>query len=396
MKKNGIIKNMKKLLQFLIIAILSFSVVQSFIPLAHADPPDEVDQQETYIRGKVIQITNQGMQIFDKTKSYNENLKVQLLEGNQKNKVVAISYSGDETFGVKQRIYIGDTVVVDSKPDMNTKKIFYTVYEPYRLNDFWWVLAGFVLLIIGVAGKKGIGALLGLTISILTIGLYVVPNIIQGQDPLSVCITGSIIILLLTTYVAHGISIKTTIAVIGTGLSLWIAALIASGSVQFLHLFGLGNEDVQNIQIGTNHPINPQGLLLGSILIGTLGALNDITTTQSIAIFTLAKENPTQHFLHLFKKGMIIGREHIASLVNTLVLAYTGTSMAIFIFFELNPAQLPWWVILNNETTMEEIMRTLIGSAALIIAVPITSFIAAYVALHWTKMWEVMKGIIVN
>jgi len=388
--------NKQRLFHFLILCILTFSIGQTFVPFVHAAPPDEVDLQEAYIRGKVIQITSQGMQIFHGTKSYNENLKVELLEGKESNKVISIAYAGDETFGVKQRIAVGDTVVVDSKPDMNSKKIFYTIYEPYRLNNFWWILAGFILLIIGVAGKKGIGALVGLTISILTISFYVVPQIIQGHDPLSVCIIGAIIILVLTTYVAHGISIKTTIAVIGTGLSLWIAGIIASGSVQFLHLFGLGNEDVQNIQIGTSHPINPQGLLLGSILIGTLGALNDITTTQSISIFTLAKENSTQHFLHLFKKGMIIGREHIASLVNTLVLAYVGTSMAIFIFFELNPAQLPWWVILNNETTMEEIIRTLIGSAALIIAVPITSLIAAYMALNWDKLREIIKGIILN
>jgi len=388
--------NKQRLFHFLILCILTFSIGQTFVPFVHAAPPDEVDLQETYIRGKVIQITSQGMQIFHGTKSYNENLKVELLEGKESNKVISIAYAGDETFGVKQRIAVGDTVVVDSKPDMNSKKIFYTIYEPYRLNNFWWILAGFILLIIGVAGKKGIGALVGLSISILTISFYVVPQIIQGHDPLSVCIIGAIIILVLTTYVAHGISIKTTIAVIGTGLSLWIAGIIASGSVQFLHLFGLGNEDVQNIQIGTSHPINPQGLLLGSILIGTLGALNDITTTQSISIFTLAKENSTQHFLHLFKKGMIIGREHIASLVNTLVLAYVGTSMAIFIFFELNPAQLPWWVILNNETTMEEIIRTLIGSAALIIAVPITSLIAAYMALNWDKLREIIKGIILN
>ncbi len=387
---------MQKIFSFLVISIFIISALQTLTQYVYAAPPDEMDVQETFIRGKVIQIVNQGPQTYDNTKSWNENLKVQLLEGKQKDTIVPITYSGDETFGVKQRISVGDIVVVDSKPDATSKKIFYTVYEPYRLDNFWWVLAGFVLLIIAVAGKKGIGALVGLTISILTIGVYVVPQIIQGRDPLTVCITGAIIILFLTTYIAHGISVKTTIAVIGTGLSLWIASFIASGSVQFLHLFGLGNEDVQNIEIGTLHLINPQGLLLGSILIGTLGALNDITTTQSIAIFTLAKENPSQHFLHLFQKGMVIGCEHIASLVNTLVLAYAGTSMAIFIFFTLNPAQLPWWVILNNETTMEEIMRTLIGSAALIIAVPITSILAAYISLHWKRMREITKEIITN
>ncbi len=377
---------------FLVLLIFFFNFVLPLSVLAATS--DKPQTQEMFVRGDVLEVLSQREQVFDKEKSDSENLKIKILGGAENGKIVSVLYSADERLKVDQRIRRGDSVVIDSKPDNTTKKMTYSVYEPYRLNNFWLILVGFSILIIAVAGSKGVGALLGLTISILTISVYIIPSIIKGSDPLSVCLTASVFILLLTTYVAHGISIKTTMAVLGTGISLFIAVYIAGFAVQFLHLFGLGNEDVQSIVIGTTHLINPQGLLLGSIIIGTLGALNDITTTQSVAIFTLARENPEQHFLDLFKKGMLIGREHIASLVNTLVLAYAGTSLAIFIFFALNPAHLPWWVILNNEATMEEIIRTMVGSSALIIAVPITSLLAAYISLNIRQIGEITRSVL--
>lgn len=372
---------------FLFLAFISFS------KLVYADPPDDLDYQETFVRGKVLQVLSEGMQTYYNVKSYNENLKVQLLEGSEKGKIVEIAFSGDSLFGTKQKIEKGDTVVVDNKPVQNGKESF-AIYEPYRLDKLWWVLASFVLLVVGVAGKKGIGALIGLSISVVTICFYIIPQIINGADPLTVCISGAIIILLLTTYIAHGVSIKTTVAIVGTAFSLLLAVYLSQFCVQFLHLLGLGNQDLYDLQQGSTNRINPQGLLLGSIIIGTLGALNDITTTQAITIFTLVKENPQQHLIHLFQKSMLIGREHIASLVNTLILAYAGSSLSIFLFFALNPAHLPWWVLLNNETTVEEIVRTVVGSSALILAVPITTILAAFIALNGRKYWNLTAGFI--
>lgn len=363
-----------------------------FVAHIHADPTDELDFQETYVRGQVLQVESQGMHAFDGSKSFTQTLKVKLLEGRQKGKIIMIGYSIDGMFGEQQGLHTGDMAVIDSKPLPPSNQISYSVYEPYRLNNLWFLLAGFIVLVIIVAGKKGVGAIIGLSISIATVIFYIIPQILNGQDPLTICIIGSVVILFLTTYIAHGVSVKTSVAVFSTSLSLALAAFIATFSVHATTLFGLGNEDVINLQLGTPHLINSQGLLLGGILIGTLGALNDITTTQSITIFTLARENPKQHFSHLFQKGMMIGREHIASLVNTLVLAYAGTSLVIFAFFVLNPAKLPWWVILNNETTMEEIMRTLIGSTALILAVPITTVIASFIAFNWAYILGTIKA----
>lgn len=380
--------------KLLIIGLFLFFLFPiSFPKIVLADPPDDIDHHETFITGKILQVISAKILTYDKAQSFSEDMKVQLLEGVDKGKITNIVFSGDGIFGSKQKINAGDTVVVDVKPAQNGKKT-YSIYESYRLDNLWWVLAGFIILIIVIAGKRGIGALVGLGISITILALYVIPQIIAGADPLNVSIKAAVAILILTTYIAHGISTKTTAAVIGTAISLFIAGQLSIFCVQFLHLLGLGNQDLYDLLMGTTHRINPQGLLLGGILIGTLGALNDITTTQAIAIFTLVKENPQQKILQLFQKGMIIGREHIASLVNTLVLAYAGSSLSIFLFFVLNPAHIPLWIILNNETTIEEIIRALVGSSALILAVPITTFLASVIALNGSRYWYFTKAFV--
>lgn len=370
---------MQKIL-FVIFSIFIFLFNFSSISFAH--PQDEPGYKEEFVRGKVIDVVGEGIESFSGISIFIQNLKVKISEGQEKDKIVEIEKSLAPKFS-NQKILEGQEVVVKKQSsDASTQ---YFIYEPFRLNILLYVAIFFLLFIVFVAGKRGIGAVMGLAISILVISFYIIPQIIQGQDPLMVCILGSLVILLTSTYVAHGISFKTTIAVLGTAVSLLFAAGISILLVNILHIFGLGSENIYNLQVGDKASIDPKGLLLGSILIGTLGALNDITTTQAITMFTLVKENPKQKFLDLFEKGMIIGKEHIASLINTLVLAYAGSSLAVFIFFGLNPSKLPWWVILNNEATIEEIVRSLGGSIALVLAVPLTTLLAAWFALKFRK-----------
>ena len=369
------------------LTLIFITLFVSFIFPAHiyADPPDELDYNETYTRAKILQVLHAGIQNFDGAKTYSENIKVQFLEGREKGKIVNIGYASDASFGVSQQIGKGTTVVVDSKP-ISSGQMYYSIYEPYRLNNLWWILAAFIMLIIIVVGKRGIGAIIGLAMSLATILFYIMPQILSGKDPLTVCIIGAIIILFVTTYVAHGISIKTTVALIGTACSLILAGVFSLIAVQLTYLLGFGDQNSYALQLATTHQINPQGILLGGIIIGTLGALNDVTTTQSVTVFTLAKENPKQHLSQLFNKSMNIGREHSISMINTLVLAYAGSSFAIFLFFSFNPANLPWWLLLNDQLTMEEVISAIIGSTALLLAVPITTVVASYIALNRKKL----------
>lgn len=368
---------------FLIFFLLCLFLSSSFVlqKIAFAQPPDQLDPHEVYLRAIVVAVVSSSEQKFAGSLTHNQTLRVKLLDGAQKGKIVTLNYSTDATFGIIS-ISSGQTIIVDSRVDPGGYSS-YTLYAPYRLISISIIVGIFILLLLVVAGKKGMGSLLGLMISLATIIFYILPQILLGHDPLTVCLQGSLLILFLTTYIAHGVSIKTTVSVISTALALCFAVML---SILFLHLtnlFGFGDQDAYAIQLATTRAINIRGLLLGSIMIGTLGALNDVTTTQSITIFTFARENPQQHYMHLFKKSMQIGKEHIASIVNTLVLAYAGSSLMLFLLISYNPLHFPLWLLLSDETIDQEIIRAIAGSCALIIAVPITTALATYVSLHY-------------
>lgn len=237
----------------------------------------------------------------------------------------------------------------------------------------------FSILVIITARWKGFGALIGMAISLFIILRFIVPQILKGGDPLIVSIAGSLIIMLSTMYISHGFSKKTTIAVFSTFITLIITGILSVLFVKLSHLTGLGSEDTYLLQFNPIN-INLQGILLGGMIIGALGVLDDITTTQTAEVFELAKTDRKLSFRALLQKGLSIGKDHIASLVNTLVLAYAGVSLGLFILFVLNPVNQPYWVILNSEIIIEEVIRTISGSSGLVLAVPFTTIIAAWFA----------------
>ncbi len=178
-------------------------------------------------------------------------------------------------------------------------------------------------------------------------------------------------------YVAHGFNRRTSVAVGGTLISICIAIGTSLLFVWMGKLFGVGAEETLYLQTAGIGNINLQGLLLGGIIIGALGVLDDITTAQSAAVAEIADANPSLTSGELLKRGLSVGKEHITSLVNTLVLAYAGASFPALLLFVVY--ERPWWVVANTELIAEEIVRTLVGSIALMCAVPITTAIAARV-----------------
>lgn len=309
-----------------------------------------------------------------------QTLQLKVLEGPNSGSTITLQQGQDARLANLQLYSPGQTVVVDETIAQDNS-LHYAITDKYRMTEILVLLAIFAVFTIAVVGRKGLGALLGLLVSLAVIVLYIVPQMLYNQaDPLTVCLIGSFIILFITTFLAHGFSRKTAIAIGATFLALLATYVLSLLAVNISHLVGLGTEDSYLLELSPTQAINPKGLLLGGILIGTLGALNDITTTQVASITALFKANPKQTFWHLFEHGTNIGKEHIASLVNTLVLAYAGTSLPIFIFLLVNPQHLPLWVIINSESFAQEIVRTLAGSAGLILSVPIATLLAAWLA----------------
>lgn len=353
---------------------------------AQTPSPNPTQNKEIFMQGQILKVIKEVTDIGDGGYSeVTQTLQVKILDGAQSGNIITLQQGNDARIAQVAKYQAGQTVVVDETLGPDGSKT-YTITDTYRIPSLILLSLIFFAFTILVAGKKGLGAVLGLSVSLLVIIGYIVPQMLYNQaDPLTVSVIGSFAILFLTTFLAHGFSRQTAIAVGSTFCALLLTYLLSLVAVGLTHLVGLGTEDSYLLELSPGQAINPRGLLLGGIIIGTLGALNDITTTQVASIFALFKANPQQSFVHLLTHGFSIGKEHIASLVNTLVLAYAGSSLPIFIFILVNPQHLPLWVIINSQSIAEEIVRTVAGSMGLILAVPIATLLAAYLAPKFIK-----------
>ena len=254
----------------------------------------------------------------------------------------------------------------------------YFLADRYRLPGLAPVLAFFFALVLSLGRKKGLGSLLGLAFSVYVISAYLVPQILAGSNPLLVSILSSLAIAVVSLYLAHGFNKRTSVALLGMVITVGLSGLFATAGVKWANLFGLGSEDALILQqLPAFSGLDFSGLLLAGIMIGVLGVLDDTATVQSATVEELKRANPELTFSELYRRGISVGREHISSLVNTLFLAYAGSQLLLFLFF-YSDRNTPLWVTLNSEFIAEEMVRTLVGSVALVLAVPITTGLAAY------------------
>jgi uncharacterized membrane protein len=251
------------------------------------------------------------------------------------------------------------------------------VADHFRLLPLALLFLLFVSLILYFTGKRGGASLLGLSFSLLVLAFFLAPKILAGADPLVYSFFTANFIVSVSLFLAHGFNKKTAIALLSIIASIFVSLLSALLFTKLAFLSGMGTEEAFYLQLNSETFINMQGVLLGGIIIGTLGILDDVTVTQVASVYELKKANKNYGFKKLYSSAMNIGKEHILSMTNTLVLAYAGAFFPVFLMFSLKGAA-PLWVTLNNEFLAEEIVRTLIGSITLTLAVPISSFLAAY------------------
>lgn len=273
-----------------------------------ADVPAMPQQpEERYYKAKVEKILEQGEKEVFGAKNFYQTLQVKIVYGDEKGKIISIENGGITKLTAHQKLDPGDEIVI-LKTALPGSKVDYIILDRYRTNYVLYIILAFFILVVAIAGRKGIGAILGLIISLSTIFFFIVPRILKGDDPLLISIGGSLIIMITTMYLAHGISKKITIAVISTFISLTLAGLLAMLFVNLSRLSGVGTEESSfMIQFGPEN-LNLSGLLLGGIIIGALGVLDDVTTTQSATVFEIAKANPKLTTAELFQKGFSVGR----------------------------------------------------------------------------------------
>jgi hypothetical protein len=208
---------------------------------------------------------------------------------------------------------------------------------------------------------------------------FIVPAILHGRSPVAVALVGAMAIMLASLYLAHGLGRKTTAAAVGTSLALGLTAALTAGFVDLAELTGLASEDALNagFQVGG---ISLRGLLLAGIILGVLGVLDDVTVSQASLVFELRRADPGAGFAELVRGGLAVGRDHVSATVNTLFLAYAGASLPLLVLFVSGGDALG--TVATSELVAVEIVRTLCGSVGLIAAVPLTTLLAASLALE--------------
>lgn len=253
----------------------------------------------------------------------------------------------------------------------------YVFFDVYRLPTVYWLLALFIAVVFIVGRWKGLSSFIGMVVSIAVLLQFVVPQILQGQNPVMISMIAAVVIGSVTLYISHGWNSMSHIALGSLLLALLAVASISTVAVKAAHLVGLGSEEAYFLQYGDTAKINLQGLLLGGIILGSLGVLDDVTVSQVSLVYQLRLLRKKTDWVELYKRGISVGKDHVASLVNTLVLAYAGANLPLFILFVLAD-NTPHWVTLNSEVIIEEVIRTLAGSVGLVLAVPITTAAAAW------------------
>lgn len=274
------------------------------------------------------------------------------------------------------RFAAGDPIVLVLSGGDATSAGSYQVIDFQRGLPLLLLLGLFVLAVLALGRWQGARALVGLGISVVVIALFILPAILAGSNPLLVAIVGAGAIMFVSLYLTHGFSARTSVAVLGTLISLALIGLISAVFSSVARLTGL-DEDT-NILIGSlGHGIDARGLLLAGVVIGAMGVLDDVTVTQASAVWELHSVNSRLGWRRLYTSGVRIGRDHVAAAVNTLVLAYAGAALPLMLYSALSPVGIG--SILSSQLIAQEILRTLAGSVGIIAAVPVTTALAALI-----------------
>lgn len=364
------------ILQYGFIGIGACAILLFAQPVFSQEAPSAALPEDTYLIGKVVKVLDSTDQDFVHISEIVQQVRVRIIKGEKKGIEVAAQNIITSGEGSSIELKEGDAIMLVEAYGLDGRSYF--VSDLYRLPWLWLVGGIFIVLVFLFSHFRGLMSLVGLGVSIVVLSGYIVPTILRGGDPMTTSIIGSIGILVSSLYLAHGFKKRTSLALASTFIVLMCTAVLAVLFVSLAQLFGNGTEEALFVQLGSGAAVNLKGLLLGGIIIGTLGILDDVTTAQTAAVEEIHRANPALSFGELYARGLSVGREHISSLVNTLVLAYAGASLPLFLLFFVNKGQ-PWWVIVNGEFVAEEIVRTLVGSSALVLAVPITTVLAAYI-----------------
>jgi uncharacterized membrane protein len=298
---------------------------------------------------------------------------VEVLEGEGAGDFQQIELQAD---AVASGIEVGDTLVVSRDGGAEGGPSY--AFSDYERDTPMLVLAILFAVVVGaVARLRGLASLVGLAFAFVVLLQFVLPGLLADDSPTLVSLVGSAAIMFVVLYLAHGFSARTTTALVGTLFGLTLVAVMGSLAVSAARLAGLTSEEANTLN--TYDPtLDFSGLVLAGIVVAGLGVLNDVTITQASAIWQLHEVSPELTWRELYTRGMAVGRDHIASTVYTIVFAYAGAALPALMLIEVSP--IPFWTVVTGSILAEEIIRTLVGAVALVLAVPVTTAAGAFFA----------------
>jgi uncharacterized membrane protein len=357
---------MKNLLKTIIFALIFF-FSSILVSLA-------VEEGVNYHRGiveEVISVEEIQIEGFDDVQ-VNTNLKVHLLEVDETVEVEVVGLRNNNIQDYSE----GDRLILSefATPDGETS---FSIISYDRQNVILILFLLFLVLALIISAKRTTGAVLGLIFSFFIIFTFLIPQILSGSNPVFVSILTAMLIIPVNFYFSHGFNKKTSIAIVSTIIALVITGFLALFFMGWANITGQGLEETMLISTMVSSTINIEGLLLAGVIIGTLGVLDDVTISQVAIVQQISEVGEKLQVGEVFTRAMSIGKDHMASMINTLVLVYTGASMPLLIIF-VN-AQLPLNYVLSLEIVSMEIIRTLVGTIGLVSAIPISTFIATIV-----------------
>jgi len=280
-------------------------------------------------------------------------------------------------------VHLGDKIRVVSAPPVpgydQENVAFYTLVDYQRGGALIALFLVFALLVVVLSRWRGFLSLVGLGASLAVVLLFVVPGILNGEPPVTVALVGSLAVMFATVLLAHGAGPKSIAALLGTTATLLLTAGLAAFFTQLSRLTGLAGDEAFALRLA-DPTVSLQGLLIAGMIIAALGVLDDVTVSQSSIVLSLRAANHELGHRELFRRAMHVGRDHVSATVNTLVLAYAGSSLPVLLIFA--SGALPLGQAVNLELVSEQVVATLVGSIGLIVAVPATTALAVLLAMR--------------
>ena len=367
-----------------VLAVVVVVVVPSLGPATAPSEPAAAPGETETLSARVIEVLEEGtIDLGESSTQPFQRLLLRVESGSLAGQEVVVEEGTVNIISQERLFRPGDRVYLQRAVGPNGDRFY--VSDFVRTTPLVLIAVLFLGLVVLVGRGRGLRSLVGTLFSLAVIFAFVLPQIIAGNDPVVVSVAGSIVLLAISTYLIYGWNPKAHAAVVGMMLSLVLTGVLAWLFVGWTRLTGLSMEESSYLVMELGAGLNFRGLVLGGIIIGSLGVLDDICVGQASAVFELVNANRDLSWTELFRSSLNIGRDHIAAMVNTLLLAYVGAAMPLMLVFSIY--QEPLWRRINREPIAEEIVRTLVGSVGLVLAVPITGLVASLMA-RWAVRRE--------